>query len=407
MASMGVGHVAAVHAAQDDDGDAVPNRQPSASTLAHARRRKVIADAANNAKMKSMWKHQVAVYDFYQRHDVQISVAFLIFANFICQVVQRQVDPAYTHSDDQSNKTLWQAIDTIFNVLFLIELLVNVYGSWMWPFLSQGWNLFDCFVVSVGIIDLLSLMFRFTYPPQLKTLRLFRAFRVFRLFGRIESLKKILDTVWKAIPGVINAFILLLIVMSIYSVLAVDAFGGLYQDACASSEASGHAPSIPAFSARDECYGSEYYGNFTAALYTLFQILTGESWSEAGVRPILHYFQTKNTGIRNAKDNRGDLSTFGVSVFFVSFILINSFVILNVVVAVLLDGMTSPDPVGADDVGEAASPKEDGDSKPQYAKDLEISMQGLNKEVADLKSMIDALLQMQQAAKLPGTAAVD
>lgn len=421
MASAGIGNVAAVHAAQDDDKtlDVGPDDRPSSSRSQRQLRgrRQVIADAAKQAKVKSVWKHQVAVYDFY--HDVnhpqsyvQVSVAVLIFANFICQVIQRQVDPAYTHSDDMSNKTLWQAIDTIFNVLFLIELLINMYGSWMWPFLSQGWNLFDMFVVSIGIIDLLSLIFGFSYPPQLKIVRLFRAFRVFRLFGRIESLKKILDTIWKAIPGVINAFILLLIVMSIYAVLAVDAFGGLYNDACISSEAE----SIPgALTSRKECYGSEYYGCFTAALYTLFQILTGESWSEAGVRPILHYYQTKkHPSTRNADDNRGDLSTFGVCVFFVSFILINSFVILNVVVAVLLDGMTSPDPGGADDVAETEFPNEgagtspclkDGDSKPQYAKDLEISMQELNKEVADLKSKIDTLLQMQRAAKLPGATA--
>jgi len=413
--AMGIGNVAAVHAAQDGDDtntnteDTGPKRVSSSIKLLG--RRQIIADAAKDANMKSLWKHQVAVYDFY--HDVnhkqsfvQGSVAFLIFSNFLCQVVQRQVDPAYTHSDDKSNETLWQAIDTIFNVLFLIELLINMYGSWMWPFLSQGWNLFDCFVVSIGILDLLSLMFGFSYPPQLKIVRLFRAFRVFRLFGRIESLKKILDTIWKAIPGVINAFILLLIVMSIYSVLAVDAFGGLYQDACARTEANAEEPPPGSRTARNECYGSEYYGCFTAALYTLFQILTGESWSEAGVRPILHYFQTEDSGTRNAEDKRGVMSTFGVSVFFVSFILINSFVILNVVVAVLLDGMSSKDPGGADDVGEtASSPKEDRDSKPQYAKDLETSMQDLNKEVADLKGKIDTLLRMQQAAKLPGTAA--
>jgi len=414
--AMGVGSVAAVHAAQDDDRtlDVGPDGEPDSSKLEQLHlRRQLIADAAKHAKMKSLWKYQVAVYDFY--HDVgrkqsyvQVSVAFLIFANFVCQVKQRQEDPAYTHTDDMTKKTLWESIYTIFNVLFLIELMINMYGSWLWPFLSQTWNLFDCFVVSIGILDLLSLMFGFSYPPQLKIVRLFRAFRVFRLFGRVASLKKIIDTIWKAVPGVINAFILLLIVMSIYAVLAVDAFGGLYQEACQLSE-----PPAGALTGRQVCYGSEYYGSFTAALYTLFQILTGESWSEAGVRPILHYFQTRSSTTRNAGDNRGDLSAFGVSVFFVSFILINSFVILNVVVAVLLDGMTSSDSGGADDVAETASPtgadtspcEKDGDSRPQYAKDLETSMRDLNKEVADLKGKIDTLLKMQQAAKVPGTAA--
>ncbi|CAK0843456.1 unnamed protein product [Prorocentrum cordatum] len=409
MMSAGVGNVAAVHAAQDDDKtlDAGPGDEPASSTSERLDRRQVIADAAKRSQMQGVWKYQVAVYDFY--HDVgrkqsyvQVSVALLIFTNFICQVIQRQVDPAYTHSDDMSNKTTWVTIDTIFNVLFLIELLINMYGSWMWPFLSQGWNLFDLFVVSIGVIDLLSLMFDFSYPPQLKTLRLFRAFRVFRLFGRVESLRKILDTIWKAVPGVINAFILLLIVMSIYSVLAVDAFGGLYQEACALPN-----PPPGALTGRQECYGAEYYGCFTAALYTLFQILTGESWPAFAPSST-----TSRSRTPNAEDNRGDMSTFGVSVFFVSFILINSFVILNVVVAVLLDGMSSSDPPPADDAGEAASPggaeaepaAKRGDPRPKYAKDLENSMQELNKEVADLKSKIDTLLQSPPSCAACGIA---
>merc|ERR1711920_390114 len=189
----------------------------------------------------------------------------------------------------------------------------------MWPFLSQGWNLFDAFVVTIGVVDLTGLK----YPQPLRMVRLFRAFRVFRLFGRIESLRKIIVSVKHALPGVANALILGLIMISIYSVLAVDLFWNLYDEDCKEP-----SPPYGSVTARGNCYGDEYYGTFFAAQYTLFQILTGESWSEAGVRPILHYYRYVSNDA---------VSTIGVGVFLVSFIVITSFVLLNVVVAVLLD----------------------------------------------------------------------
>ena len=53
-------------------------------------------------------------------------------------------------------------------------------------------------------------------------LRIIRALRVFRIFKRVKSLRKILESVVRAIPGVINAFLIMLMVMCIYAMLAVD-----------------------------------------------------------------------------------------------------------------------------------------------------------------------------------------
>ena len=66
-------------------------------------------------------------------------------------------------------------------------------------------------------------------------------------------------------------------------------------------------------------YGQEYWGNFMKSLYTLFQVLTGESWSEAVARPLLEW------------------SPVPTAIYFVSFMLLNGIVLINVVVAVLLE----------------------------------------------------------------------
>ena len=130
----------------------------------------------------------------------------------------------------------------------------------------------------------------------------------------------------------------MVIFMCIYAILAVEYFAGLGQD-------FGHWPegtyvtystnyaglvtnhSIDAETGRGFIYGWEYYGSFSRAIFTLFQVMTGESWSEAIARPILF--------------GSGGSAVF-TGFYFVSFILLTQIVLTNVVVAVLLDKFVEP-----------------------------------------------------------------
>jgi len=239
--------------------------------------------------------------------------------------------------------------------------LINMYGSWFKPFFSVAWNYFDILVVLIGIL----VIAKVELPGPLSQILMLRAFRVFRLFNRIESLKKILLSIRHAIPGVLNAFIILALVMAIYSVLAVDVFRLAYE---------GSTEDTPnAYSSRGELYGQEYYGTFFKALYTLFQILTGESWSEAGVRPLL--WEPGASGVK----------CVGTAIFFMSFVFINSIILLNVVVAVLLDGMNTAgddqEPVDTDD------PKGEQDTSRELAQ-LKAELAEMSMELNDLLAAI-------------------
>merc|ERR1719210_1153797 len=86
-------------------------------------------------------------------------------------------------------------------------------------FFSSAWNWFDLIIVVISIVALF-----FPQLPGVTVLRLFRAFRVFRLFKRIPSLKKIIEGVLSAIPGVTQAFAIMLILMGIWSVIGVEFF---------------------------------------------------------------------------------------------------------------------------------------------------------------------------------------
>ena len=115
--------------------------------------------------------------------------------NFLCNVTEKEVDPQGVLSPN-----LWRTFEHTFNAIFLVELLVNMYGRWLRPFWCDAWNIFDLIVVSVGVIS-----FGMKLEGPLKLLRCLRAFRVFRLFKRVKSLNRIIVMIVSAVPGVANA----------------------------------------------------------------------------------------------------------------------------------------------------------------------------------------------------------
>lgn len=132
----------------------------------------------------------------------------------------------------------------------------------------------------------------------------------------------------KAVPGVTNAFVIQFLVMCIYAMLGVEFFR-VYGSGGEFLNEQGDAVALT--TSRGQEWGWEYFGNFPKSLFTMFQVLTGESWSEAICRPLAH-------GIDS-------LQSTAFALFFVSFAVVNGIVLINVVVAVLLEKMVDDEPV--------------------------------------------------------------
>ena len=349
------------------------------------------------------WIFQPQMRNWYESSSSQVSVAVLIMFNFLTNVTEKEIDP-----QGVLHPHMWRAFEHSFNSVFLLELLINMYSRWLRDFWCDGWNIFDLIVVSVGCIS-----FFVELDGPLKLLRCLRAFRVFRLFKRVKSLNRIIVMIIAAIPGVTNAFLVIVIMISIYSLVAVEFFStfgtvrtseyttlyepnanvtyvGAWDPTISIQEIQGtetivhanigtgtdsnayvsnvtHRTPEPqcayinsvggvvnAVTSRDICFGSEYWGTFTRAWYTLFQILTGESWSEAIARPVLFGW-----------DDYGSISIYISSLFFISFVLINAFILFNVFVAVLLDKVIQPEE--EEDELADPEPKKKGASKDKSA----------------------------------------
>ena len=102
-----------------------------------------------------------------------------------------------------------------------------------------------------------------------------RAFRVMRLFGRLESLRQIIEALTSSLIPVGNALLIMLLVTSIYAILAVNFF----------------AERSP-----------EFFGNFSKALFSLFQVCTGDGWASTIARPIF-------SGADDPDGNKLDIGT--------------------------------------------------------------------------------------------------
>jgi len=281
----------------------------------------------------AFWRYQAQARRFYTRTDVELFVAALIAGSFLANVVQLTIDP----SREDSEHVFW-VLELTFNIAFTIELALNMYAFWCYEFWHSAWNIFDFVVVGIGLLT----TFHVASSGPLNLLRMMRAFRIFRLFKRVKSLKKIMKSLAQAVPGVVNAFVIILLVQSVYAMLAVE-FWSTYGEGGFFINENG--AEVELVTNRGQDFGFEYFGNYPKAMYTLFQVMTGESWSEAIARPLLH--------------TPSSFVNFATSLYFVSYQMLCATVLINVVIAVLLDKMVGGPSPEASPTSAAGTPPDE------------------------------------------------
>ena len=133
--------------------------------------------------------------------------------------------------------------------------------------------------------------------------------------SQVASLGKIAGAMTRAIPGAANMILLVVLVMSCFATLGAELFGECPPPAAPANK-KGTAPP-PA-----ECVGAQYFGSYGDAMFTLFTMLTpGTDWAGDVARPLM--------------------AELGKSVawYFVAYVLVVTFVMTNVLRAVILEKM--------------------------------------------------------------------
>ena len=175
------------------------------------------------------------------------------------------------------------AIDKLCLLIFVIELAIKMF-AYRLHFFRSGWNIFDLLVVGIALVPGAGVW---------AVLRSLRVLRVLRLLTAIPSLKKVVAAFIHAIPGLSGVMTVMSIFFYTTGVLATKLFGATHP---------------------------EWFGTLGASLYTLFQVMTLESWSMGIVRPVMETHPW-------------------AFAFFVPFIIIATFTILNLFIGIIVSTM--------------------------------------------------------------------
>ena len=223
-------------------------------------------------------------------------------------------------SDQASNaqQTTWNItlewINFGFTWVFALEAASKLNGLGWTQYMDNTMNKFDLTVVLVSI---LGVVLTFAVPNTsgglvalLMIFRVARVLRILRLAMRLDGIKRLLQTLLFALPALMNVLGLLVLVIFIFSILGMNFFGNNPY-----STISDHAH----YGLYNEHASFRY---FHIAFFTLFRMSTGESWNG-----IMHDVM--------------DYSGSGACFFFLAYMIIGSYLLLNLVIAILLDEFSS------------------------------------------------------------------
>lgn len=180
-----------------------------------------------------------------------------------------------------------RVLDSLITGIFVAEIGLKLFADRL-RFFRSGWNFFDLGVVLISLIP---------DAGAFLVLRALRVFRVFRVFSVLPALRRVIDALLKAIPGMGAILAVLTVLFYVMAVMATTLFSG-----------DARAPM------------HEMFGSVPASAFTLFQIMTLDGWSSEIVRVVM---------VRHP----------WAWLFFIPFIVITSFAVLNLFIAVIVQSL--------------------------------------------------------------------
>jgi voltage-gated sodium channel len=212
-------------------------------------------------------------------------------------------------------------LDTLILAVFVVEIVAKM-ACYRARYFNDPWRVFDFIVVGIALLPA---------TGSLSVLRALRILRVLRLISMVPSLRRVVGGLIAALPGMGSIVLLLLLVFYVFSVMATKLYGG----------------SFP-----------EWFGSIPSSAYSLFQIMTLESWSMGIVRPVMAQYPM-------------------AWAFFVPFIVATSFTVLNLFIGIIVSAMQ------AEHEQQASADREAMHGEQEVILD---ELRALRREIAELKA---------------------
>ncbi len=174
-------------------------------------------------------------------------------------------------------------LDRACLAFFVMELALKLI-VFRTRFFRDGWNVFDFAIVGISLLPA---------AQGLAVLRALRILRLLRVISVAPKLRRVVEALLNALPGMGSVFLLTGLIFYIAAVMATKLFGAAFPD---------------------------WFGTLGRSGYSLFQIMTLESWSMGIVRPVMDVYPM-------------------AWAFFVPFILVTTFAVVNLVVGLIVNSM--------------------------------------------------------------------
>ncbi len=221
--------------------------------------------------------------------------------------------------------TMLHMFDKFVITVFTIEIIMRIYVNRL-AFFKDGWSLFDFTIVVISLVPT---------SAGFEILRIFRVLRLLRLITVVPQMKKIVMALVQVIPGMASIGALLSLLFYIFAIMATQLFGEQFP---------------------------QWFGTLGETFYTLFQIMTLESWSMGIARPVMEVYPSS-------------------WVFFITFVLIATFIMINLIIAVVVDAMGELNGDGESQIIDEIHVSEDH---------TKIEVEKLRLEITELKELIIA-----------------
>ena len=174
-------------------------------------------------------------------------------------------------------------LDQMCLAIFVAELVAKMV-AYRGRFFRDGWNIFDFIIVGISLVPA---------AQGFTALRALRILRVLRLVSTAPSLRRVVEGFITALPGMGSVFMLMALIFYIGAVIATKLFGDAFPD---------------------------WFGTLGRSGYSLFQIMTLESWSMGIVRPVMELYPY-------------------AWMFFIPFIMVTTFAVVNLLVGLIVNSM--------------------------------------------------------------------
>lgn len=235
------------------------------------------ADVTRIASPVVIAESRIRVREFVDRPSFQRAVMAVILFNAVTLGLETSASLMASHGH------VLHLIDRIVVAVFVIELALRMYGYGPRKFFRDPWNVFDFIIVAIALLPV---------TGEFAVLRALRILRALRLISVVPSMRRVVSGLIAALPGMGSIAALLVLILYVFAVIGTKLYAGA---------SPGH------------------FGDLPTTLFTLFQTMTGEAWPDIA---------------REVMDKSP-----GAWVYFVIYILISSFMVLNLFIAVVVSAM--------------------------------------------------------------------